>query len=795
MSLETNIFRIVNLAALSSKYKLYRIKGLNNAPDEYYQNRQNIIRKLSFSLKAPITIIDRDEMPYLVVSNTAKEPPNNLPVVRTNVTFEPYPGEFILDYTLRTPENDRICTRFLDFWLQGVLFARSDLWQPSAGKAFFRKSTEPIGGNLVKHVGFTLRSTVTPTNELGFCVDVTSKITGRDALPMRLSHDEFAPWKNKTFVYHYGHSWYEIQAIGLSDQNVTEYIIPDSNLSVLEWAVRACRKPIPAELAEVPHDASVVIYLDNRGNNRSAIASLCFPIYQTNNSEPGHHQGQTTLAPYLRHELIQSFVVESLHDLKLGTTPIELEKKPISVETRLFSVPDIRFGNGKILSARSSPNTQHVSLDALGQTRLNLLKDRNAGFYVRDPLDRQYFILPQSVADSYGSRLIEDLQRTVSELFPHEYKPVVVTYNDRVAKTFAKQGYAILEAVRNQCTKPGYAVVMIHHHTDRKEREEDRLAAMIIRELYEDDPDHPQKAQIYAAVMHTRVGAECYVQRNGQSTYEPRPEKRGKLAGYLRMVVINKILLTNQRWPFVLETRLNADLTIGLDVKQNTAGLVVVGSHGGNIRTLFKKSNHYEKLSDRQMKARLVEIIRSEASTRRKEPIQSILLQRDGRIYDTELKGAHEAIDLLKKEGVISSDSTLTIIEMPKSAPVRFRLFDVSFRGNREWVENPQLGNYCIINANEGYICSTGRAFPHKGTVQPLHIRLVEGVLTIAQCLEDVFYLSCLTWSRPEDSSRYPVTCKLNDRFLSEEATDYDDDALDIEAILSEEDEMEDIYD
>src|SRR5258708_15465820 len=161
MSLETNIFRIVNLASLSSKYKLYLIKGLSNAPDQYYQNRQIIIRKLSFSLKAPVTIIDRDEIPHLVVISTAKAPPNNLSVVRTSVTFEPCPGEFDLDYTIRSPENDRICTRFLDFWLQGVLFEHPDLWQPSAGKAFFRKSSDSLGRELVKHTGFAVRSTIT----------------------------------------------------------------------------------------------------------------------------------------------------------------------------------------------------------------------------------------------------------------------------------------------------------------------------------------------------------------------------------------------------------------------------------------------------------------------------------------------------------------------------------------------------------------------------------------------------------------------------------------------------------
>jgi hypothetical protein len=435
MGLETNVFRIVNLASLTSKYKLYRIKGLNNAPDQYYQNRQNVIRKLSFSLKAPVTIIDRDGSPHLVVVSTAKAPPNNLSVVRTNVTFEPCPGEFNLDYTVRSPDNDRICTRFLDFWLQGVLFEHPDLWQPSAGKAFFRKSSDPLGSELVKHTGFAVRSTITPTNELGLCVDVTSKITGRNPLPTHLTHDDFAPWKNKTFVYHYGHSWYEIQAIGLSDQNVTEYLIPNTEYSVLDWAVNHCRKPIPAELAAVSHDASVLLYLDNRSDNRSAIAPLCYPVYRTSNSDAGQQHGQTILAPHIRRELIRTFVNDHLRNLRLGTTPVELEKQPITADARLFSVPDIRFGNGKILSVRSTPNTQHVSLDALGQTRLALLKDKSGGFYTRDPLDRQYLILPQSVADSYGTRLIEDLKRTVGDLFPHEYKPVIVTYNDRIPKS------------------------------------------------------------------------------------------------------------------------------------------------------------------------------------------------------------------------------------------------------------------------------------------------------------------------------------------------------------------------
>jgi argonaute-like protein implicated in RNA metabolism and viral defense len=278
------------------------------------------------------------------------------------------------------------------------------------------------------------------------------------------------------------------------------------------------------------------------------------------------------------------------------------------------------------------------------------------------------------------------------------------------------------------------------------------------------------------------------VQRDGKPEYLPREDKRGLLSGYLRMVALNKILLTNQRWPFVLETRLNADLTIGVDVKHHTVGLVSIGSNGADIRALPPKtSRQKEKLDTQQMKAYLVEIVRLEARTRT-DPIVTLVLQRDGRVYDTEIKGTNEAIELLKAEHTIAADATITVLEIAKSSRTRFRLFDTSQKNDRIWVDNPQIGTYSIMNQNEGYLCATGRAFRRNGTVKPLYIRRIAGPLSLEECLEDVFYLTTLAWTRPNDCSRYPITTKLNDRFLGEEATDYDTNALDIASILDEED-------
>ena len=127
----------------------------------------------------------------------------------------------------------------------------------------------------------------------------------------------------------------------------------------------------------------------------------------------------------------------------------------------------------------------------------------------------------------------------------------------------------------------------------------------------------------------------------------------------------------------------------------------------------------------------------------------------------------------------MATDGTLTILEISKSAPVRLRLFEVQrTHGPRPYVQNPQVGFYAIINGNEGFLCSTGRAFPRRGTVQPLHIRCVREGIPLVQALEDVYALTTLAWTRPEDCSRYPITIKLTDRWLGEEASEFDEDAL-----------------
>jgi alkylated DNA nucleotide flippase Atl1 len=785
-TLETNVFPITNLSQLSAGYRLYRIRGLRAEQSEFFQNQQALVRRLSYRLKSPVTIITRDGEPHLAVRDDAPEPPSPISLVRATAYLDRVPGDFRLDFTARSPETDPICLRFLQFVLQEPLRRDARLWQPSSGRPFFFKEPCHRQNGVCQYRGFAIRVVLTPDGGLGLCVDVKHAFSSQSPLAVHLSRKEFRRWQGQHCIYRMGHQWFDIKLMELSDLTVSEEQVPreGQRLSLLDWVTAESRKPIPADLANLPPDAAVVYYRNNQDNRRAAPAGLCYPVVSTEDSRAKHLQRETILPPHERRRLIHAFVQDQLRDLRFGGVQLRLGSEPVRIRSQMFQVPDLAFGGDRVLSVRGSQGAHHVGLDQLGRARLALLRDKSAGFVMHSPLDRQYLILPQSVADSWGEAFRRGLAQAVDDFYPQEagYAPMVVTYNDRVPRTVGRQGAEILRAVQEHCTQPGYGVVMIHHTDDRRRRGEDQLAALVLRELRE-------RFDLPSAVIHSATGQDCYQLvngTNGESVYRVRHDRRARFDGYLRNVALNKVLLTNERWPFVLATPLHADVIIGIDVKHNTAGFTVVGKHGSEVRTLSRKSRQKEMLLAEQVTTYLLELLRAEAQY---GDIRHIVLQRDGRVWPSEREGAHRAVDRLKAEGVLPSDATLTILEISKTSPAPLRLFEVTLTDDRSaWIENPEVGTYHLASATDAYLCATGRAFRRPGTVNPLHVRFVEGPMPFLDCLEDLYYLTVLAWTRPEDCTRDPITIKLNDRRLGEDAGEYDADALNFVAGQDEED-------
>jgi hypothetical protein len=690
--IETNVFPILNLQDLNFVYDTYKVRNLRRDQDEYFQNCDALVRDLSFKLGAPVQRIERGGELFLVIPSDAVGVPERFSLVRTQVYLQKTTSGSELDFLVRNPENDTICLRVVQFLLQAPLRNDKRLWQPSAGMPFFEKTATHADRGIGRYQGFAVRALVAPSGKIGLCVDVRSKYVRTAPLPVRLDRLNFRQHKGRVCVYRYGHQWYEIRIDTLSDLTASEETIrtADKELSLLDYIVQQCEKPIPVELAALPNDAAVVRYRTHRGDTRTAAAGLCYPVCDNQEGVARWLHDKAIIPPEIRREVTRGYVERYLSNLQFKGKMLKLARNAERTERKQFAVPDLEFGGGRKLSVRGTPGATTTSLDDLGRRRIGLLRDSGAGFFVKETFRRQYLILPQSIAESWGSQFVADFKRAVDQLYPEGggYKPELITYKDRGPRTYRDQGKAICETLGQRMFEPAYALVMLHSTSDRKVREHDALAAMVVREL--------RKRDVIAAVNHSDMGMECYALSagsDGKPRYVVRDGQRGRLSGYLQNVALNKILLTNNFWPFVLATPLHADLTIGIDVKNQTAAFAVIGENDVSVNVRFDESRQKEQLLKDQVLTHLMGIIRAEQRSIGR-PVRSIVVHRDGRCFQSELDGASAAVEKLKSEGVIAPDGSLTVLEVSKTAPVRLRLYETELRqGAKPIVQNPAGGH------------------------------------------------------------------------------------------------------
>lgn len=209
-------------------------------------------------------------------------------------------------------------------------------------------------------------------------------------------------------------------------------------------------------------------------------------------------------------------------------------------------------------------------------------------------------------------------------------------------------------------------------------------------------------------------------------------------------------------------------------MKGNTAGFTVISKTGEFVFTRMRSSRQKEKLLPDQCRQYFVEGVRQIAQQMNVQP-RNIVVHRDGRLFEPEIDGIVQGLKEL--EGVVAADAQVTCVEIPKTSFTSVRLFTREDLGSERRYHNPELGNYVVLSANDGYVCTTGASFLRAGTVKPLHVRKAYGTMSIRDCLADVFALASLTWTQPEGCARQPISIKLNDRQLFESATDFNDDA------------------
>jgi hypothetical protein len=314
---------------------------------------------------------------------------------------------------------------------------------------------------------------------------------------------------------------------------------------------------------------------------------------------------------------------------------------------------------------------------------------------------------------------------------------------------------------------------MIPELASRRRRKEDELANLVMCEL--------RKRNIYVSVIHTTTATESFepLPHDGNWRLVPDNKQQGKYRGYVKNVVLNKILILNSFWPFVLKTPLTADIIIGIDVKNRTAGFTLVNKNSAEITFNLSETDQKEQLDRSHVRSKIVELIQNEQKISRKV-IKAVVIQRQGRLFPQEKDGVLQALKILADQGTIAKDYECTFAEIRTTSRIPLRLFKVDAMpaAQREWVANPTVGTYVNdLFGDEAFVCTTGQPYEHKGTAIPLHI-FKEGPLSMKEVIEDIFYLSNLTWTKVDDCLRLPISIRMTDIRLRETAGEYDVNAL-----------------
>ena len=520
---------------------------------------------------------------------------------------------------------------------------------------------------------------------------------------------------------------------------------------------------------------SPAIQYRNPGNDeeRYGALSLCKLMLSSEDARVASCRREHQRTPAQRIESATGIVEHFLSGLKLSGRRLKVGTDPRSVDGRQFDYPAMRFGNGTVLRVGKNARDGEVRMLDLARSRASLLEDRKVGFAVLSDFDDQVLIAPRSLGAAVVGDLKTQIETMVSGLIRRAYTLQMVRYSDEDQRTLRDQVKTVVAALDENSVNGGRGILVLppkaqpdlHNYIKKKLRDRVQFQCMSAEKV---------------GSFYGKSGGAGGSGGNGQPV-KPGPE--GRFRSYLMNTVMG-LMIVNRQWPWVLHGGTHYDAYMGLDVLDHTAAFTFFYEGGGVCAMRDQDSSHKEKLG-RSMVAKVVYEGLKQDLPDLDRPLRSIVLRRDGRLFEAEWQGFEEAIKKLVDEGALPLDIVVGAVEVPKHQSLGIRLVERTPDG----LENPRLGAWEKLSTSEGIVCTTGWPFSIPGTAEPLMVRVVRGKLDIKCVLEDTFGMSQLCWPTPGGCMRLPIDLKLCDEHLRAFAAKADEDSAVFGETLDEEDE------
>ncbi len=768
-----NLFPINNLSELNCTYRLLEITNLPEKHPTYLENIHRLAGMVASSIRKPVCVYWEDKKAYLATTASIDKIKLQWRLTPHIAKLVPKSTVYKLDYSNIGANQVKLALRLLSYHIRSALIKTPELWNDTSRTFYFREPMN-FGDNTQVDVlrGFTYQLHYLSDCKIYISLDLIVRYIDRISLLERLNDgEEINDFKMQHFLYKFGLQWYRIQLINTTGNSIKEQLFTsdrDNNIyNVFDYTLQHSNAPHLDEIKALNHNSPAISYkYPNKNIERYGAASLCFKTYKTNDPQVSSLHKHSILKPHERLQKSEDIISKYFHSILFANrTKLDIASQAYKKTIENFKIPDLLFGNQKVLQVKVNTEETGINIQDYGKSRLNWLLNKEIGLFTRESLQPQYLFIPNSLNSSIARKFQENFITQMEKFLSRKYSIKTIIYNDREAKNLYQQVEAIKQAVEDNNIDRGRGFLIL------PESAHSGLHNYIKRELFD-------TLQFQCADAAKLKHFFC----SSNEGYILKENKRRKFISYLRNAALG-MLLVNRQWAFALKDPLYYDVYIGIDVLNDFAGFTYI--YNGGKKCYFR---HYPVNGEKLTKKQIFNILKKDLQkdiSELKLNHKSIVIHRDGRSYHEEEQGFFKAIELLKEEGFLAENIQIGVVEIHKTSSARIRLY---YEENGR-ISNPSIGDYFIINDQEGTVCTTGNPFKFPGTANPLHILIAYGNLDIAKVLRDVFSLAQLAaWAAPDKAVRNPVTIKIGDTFIEHIASDSDtENALYSEYELDEE--------
>lgn len=534
---------------------------------------------------------------------------------------------------------------------------------------------------------------------------------------------------------------------GLANETVSQYKFFDEALNkettIQEYYKRRYGISLPA-------DDPVVFVKDS--DERDAIrapASRLFPAFDTEQlkktfKKKAREIPRAQLAPHHRVRMVREFLKE-IGTATFGDVVLTLSLEPAQSTRRYFIPPNLEFGEGFVLryGEHILPSEADQPADRLitkwTQSKMPMLYRH--GPFSGATLPRLVMVAPTG------------WDQNSREEFKHQLESELMRQVKRQVQISEQKLYSDLDSaidLLGLVSTPGPWTVYVVGLADK-------LPNWV----------HDQIKLKTQSLNRTQCFSETTFYKIAQL----------QNTSYVRNLAL-AVLIDSGIQPWVLESALNYEAFVGVDILQNRAAFHYFWGESARRMDFVACPSSTQGRRQEAIKRPLMERYLEQGLIKIADdlgrPLRSLAIHRDGRWWPSEQQALDRTLSKLIQLGKVDPEIRVAVVEIRKThIPVRLLSGRNDETSSLRYI-NPVPGVYWLLNGSEVLLACASKpmAWDDKngrtaGTII-LRIAWSRGPVNVEHVANDGYYLSQLNWSAPDIEINVPVTIRWADDKLRE---------------------------